>query len=477
MKLIVITKENFFPDEAMWINQLMHQEEVILHLRKPSAPESDIEALLQQIDSSLYGRIVLHDHFPLASKYNLMGVHLNQRNSDIEADNDYWKHCHISRSCHSLQEVAKHKSVCNYVTLSPIFDSISKQGYNAAFSFEELKSAAEAGIIDHKVIALGGITSENIHSVADLCFGGTAVLGSIWNQPDIDAALVELRKLLSPPTYKVLTIAGSDPSGGAGVQADIKTITALGGYAASAITALTVQNTLGVKDVFAIPPSFVSEQISAVMDDIEPQAIKIGMVKELNIVRTIAESIKRYTPKFVVYDPVMISTSGHRLIDNDVIEVIENELIPFTNLITPNLHEAEVLLRKEINGLPAMEAAAQELAHRYQTNVLIKGGHLDGDQMCDILACVDGEIRQFTNHRIATRNLHGTGCTLSSAIATYMAKEIVCEDNTTSESALITAIQRAKQYVTTAIRNGSTKNIGKGNGPLWHLNSDIIRFK
>ena len=145
-------------------------------------------------------------------------------------------------------------------------------------------------------------------------------------------------------TYKVLTIAGSDPSGGAGIQADIKAITALGGYAASAITALTIQNTLGVTGIFAVPSSVVSEQIAAVMEDIAPPSIKIGMVKDATIVRHIAEAIKKYQPAFIVYDPVMVSTSGHQLIDDDVIETIEKELIPKVSLITPNMHEAEVLL-------------------------------------------------------------------------------------------------------------------------------------
>ena len=471
MKLIVITKENFFPNEAEWINQLMSRcsHKIILHIRKPSASEADIEALLQQINIAHYSRIVLHDHFSLAPKYQLMGIHLNQRNSHIDTLNDYFNHCHISRSCHSIQEVETHKSQCNYLTLSPIFNSISKQGYRAAFSFEELQLATTTGTIDHKVIALGGISSSNFISLSNLGFGGVALLGSIWNQPNIEAAIEELNKFFDLyPTYKVLSIAGSDPSGGAGVQADIKTITALGGYAASAITALTVQNTLGVKSVYPIPPSVVAEQIAVVMDDIQPHAIKIGMVKDADIGRTIAQSIKQYAPSFVVYDPVMISTSGHRLIDNNTIEIIENELIPLSSLITPNLHEAEVLLRKEINSISAMKIAAQELALRYQTNVLIKGGHLDGDYMCDILACVDGEIHEFTDHRIATRNLHGTGCTLSSAITTYAA-QLIANKSLISNQNLISAIQQAKQYVTSAIRIGSTKNIGNGNGPLWHL--------
>ena len=271
------------------------------------------------------------------------------------------------------------------------------------------------------------------------------------------------------PTYKVLTIAGSDPSGGAGIQADIKAITALGGYAASAITALTIQNTLGVTGIFAVPSSVVSEQIAAVMEDIAPPSIKIGMVKDATIVRHIAEAIKKYQPAFIVYDPVMVSTSGHQLIDDDVIETIEKELIPKVSLITPNMHEAEVLLRRKIGSIAHMEAAAKELASRYRIHVLIKGGHLQGDGMCDILACPNGMLRQFTESKIETRNLHGTGCTLSSAIATLVAQKLIEGNQILTDEMLVSCIGQAKKYVTSAILEGSKRNIGKGNGPLWHL--------
>ena len=271
------------------------------------------------------------------------------------------------------------------------------------------------------------------------------------------------------PTYKVLTIAGSDPSGGAGIQADIKAITALGGYAASAITALTIQNTLGVTGIFAVPPSVVSEQIATVMEDIAPPSIKIGMVKDATIVRHIAEAIKKYQPAFIVYDPVMVSTSGHQLIDDDVIETIEKELIPKVSLITPNMHEAEVLLRRKIGSIADMEVAAKELASRYRIHVLIKGGHLEGDGMCDILASPNGMLSHFTDLKIETRNLHGTGCTLSSAIATLVAQKLIEENQNFNDKILVSCIEQAKKYVTAAILEGSKRNIGKGNGPLWHL--------
>ena len=193
------------------------------------------------------------------------------------------------------------------------------------------------------------------------------------------------------------------------------------------------------------------------------------MVKDATIVRHIAEAIKKYQPAFIVYDPVMVSTSGHQLIDDDVIETIEKELIPKVSLITPNMHEAEVLLRRKIGSIAHMEAAAKELASRYRIHVLIKGGHLQGDGMCDMLACPNGMLSHFTESKIETRNLHGTGCTLSSAIATLVAQKLIEGNQILTDEMLVSSIGQAKKYVTSAILEGSKRNIGKGNGPLWHL--------
>lgn len=196
MKLIVISKEKVFDGEHLWINALMGKYDFTFHLRKPGLTERETEEIILQINSNFHNRIVLHDHFPLAAKYQLKGVHLNSRNPEIHLKGEYWKHCSISRSCHSLEEVAANKDCCNYVTLSPVFDSISKAGYNAGFSYQALKDASENGIIDSKVVALGGITPSNIASVINLRFGGAAVLGTVWNQANLQEAIVELGNLI-----------------------------------------------------------------------------------------------------------------------------------------------------------------------------------------------------------------------------------------------------------------------------------------
>lgn len=267
---------------------------------------------------------------------------------------------------------------------------------------------------------------------------------------------------MTPPI--ILSIAGSDCSGGAGIQADIKTISALGGYAASAITAITVQNTLGVQAVQPLPSELVRAQIEAVMDDLQPKAIKIGMVHNAKIVTTIADCIRIYRPEFVVYDPVMISTSGRHLMTEETIQVIKEKLFPLCTLLTPNLNEAGLLYGHPITNTNEMEQAAHDLSHLYNTSILIKGGHLEGNEMCDILYSQTSASREsactfYTHTKIDSHNLHGTGCTLSSAIATYLAYN----------NSLDEAVNQAKAYISIAISNGKDLQIGHGNGPLWHF--------
>lgn len=262
----------------------------------------------------------------------------------------------------------------------------------------------------------------------------------------------------------VLSIAGSDCSGGAGIQADLKTISALGGYAATAITAITVQNTCGVRAIHPVPPEFVKGQIEVVMEDIYPDAIKIGMINEVDIVKVIADSIRKYQPKWVVFDPVMVSTSGCKLIEDEAIESIKTELIPLSDVITPNLKEAEVLLDRKIETFEEMKEAAVALLRFGSKAVLLKGGHLHGNNMTDILQFSEKES-PVLYHGVKTesRNTHGTGCTLSSAIATLLAQGYSMEQ----------AVGDAKKYVADGIFYGKDVHIGEGHGPLNHFFAPI----
>lgn len=439
MKKIIITQPYFIPNESGRIVALLDNGSAdLIHIRKPDATEHEVARLLEDIPASYRKQLVIHEHFSLATRYALYGIHLNSRHP--QAPETYSGH--ISRSCHTLEEVKRYKNDCDYLFLSPIFDSISKQGYHASFTQEELLQARKEGVIDEKVIALGGVTMQHFPALQAMGFGGGVMLGSAWKA--------------APPV--ILTIAGSDCSGGAGIQADIKAMSALGGYAASVITAVTVQNTLGVQASFPIPLDIVRGQIKAVMDDLDVASVKIGIVHDAEIARVIADELRFYKPRYVVYDPVMISTSGHRLITEDSIESIKKELLPLATLITPNLHEAALLYGASLPTVTHMEEAASVLSQTYGPAVLIKGGHLDGNEMCDVLYS-KGQIYHFKDMKIETNNLHGTGCTLSSAIATLLGYGYNLPE----------AVQKAKHYITEAIRQGEKMEIGHGNGPVWHF--------
>ena len=269
----------------------------------------------------------------------------------------------------------------------------------------------------------------------------------------------------------VLSIAGSDCSGGAGIQADIKTISALGCYAASAITAITVQNTLGVTAVHAVPPEIVAGQIRAVMDDIKPKAVKIGMVNDAETIKAIADALADYDIEHIVVDPVMVSTSGSKLMQDDAIKVFIEKLLPMSTLITPNIYEAEILAGKKITDEDAMNDVAGEILSKGAEAVLIKGGHIEGDKKVDLLynAIRKTEARSseltmmigdsFESETVETRNTHGTGCTLSAAIASNLAMGL----------GINKAIDKAKYWLTSALIAGADVEIGSGHGPVNHF--------
>ena len=324
-------------------------------------------------------------------------------------------------------------------------------------------------------------------------FGGGMILGDAW------------KNVSHPQDAVALTIAGSDSSAGAGIQQDLKTMTKVGVYGATVITAITSQNTLGVKGVMPVPAEVVKSQLDAVLSDLHITAVKIGMVPNAAIAHVIADTLKDYkeslakdarklSPKnlTIIYDPVMISTSGHRLMEEECIQVVCEELLPLCTLVTPNLPEAELLMRQKKeeesnrdkktilaldheNGkesdsekgqrkiLEKLVETSKDAKHKrallpqiYGTSFLVKGGHAEGEDLADILYSSTGESHRFPTKKIATHNLHGTGCTLSSAIASYLVKG----------NDLVTAISLAKHLLAEGIQKGANAHIGKGNGPL-----------
>lgn len=256
----------------------------------------------------------------------------------------------------------------------------------------------------------------------------------------------------------VLSIAGFDGSGGAGIQADTKTISSLGCYAMNVLTALPVQNTQGVKNIFDIPVEAVKEQLDCLFEDIYPDSIKIGMVHNSKLVETIAFSLKNYKGS-IVFDPVMVSTSGHRLIQEETIAAIKELLFPIAQIITPNLDEVSVLVGREISSVHAMEEVADEILSLGCNAALLKGGHLQSDILTSILIQKSQAAQYFESKRVNTKNTHGSGCSLSSAIASFLARGYHLEQST----------ENALMYINSAIKGSKDLLIGKGNGPLNHF--------
>lgn len=263
-----------------------------------------------------------------------------------------------------------------------------------------------------------------------------------------------------------LTIAGSDCSGGAGIQADLKTMTMNGVYGMSAITALTAQNTTGVKSIQEATPEFLKDQLEAVFEDIFPDAVKIGMVSSTELIHVIADQLRAYKARNIVVDPVMVATAGSALIQTDAVQTMVKELLPLADLVTPNIPEAEVLSGMTIGSKEAMQTAAKQMGDRYGCAVLLKGGHSIND--ANDLLYTQGKLYWFEGKRIDNPNTHGTGCTLSSAIASNLAKGF----------SLAESVQRAKEYISGAL--AAMLDLGKGSGPMKHnfdLTSEFSKEK
>lgn len=260
-----------------------------------------------------------------------------------------------------------------------------------------------------------------------------------------------------------LTIAGSDCSGGAGIQADLKTMSALGTFATSVITSVTAQNTCGVTAIHVIPNDVIAAQIKAVMEDIYPMAIKVGMLNDRATMQTVAATLKQYKVPNLVIDPVMVSTSGHRLMEEEAVATFIQELLPMASILTPNLPEAEILADMKIENVEHVYQAAQRIIDKGCKSVLIKGGHAKGNSKTDYLFTQredqSVDVSSFSSDTVDTKNTHGTGCTLSSAIAAFLAQGLAVNE----------AVKAAKEYVTNALKGGADVEIGHGYGPVNHF--------
>jgi hydroxymethylpyrimidine kinase / phosphomethylpyrimidine kinase / thiamine-phosphate diphosphorylase len=403
-------------------------------------------------------KFIINDDLELAIALDADGLHLGQDDGDpVAARAALGPRKLLGVSTHSLEEaLAAEAANADYIGFGAIYPTDSKD-------VPETRGpegiAALRGKLKIPVVAIGGINRDNASAVIDAGADSVAVISAVLSarHPGLAASEISLlfNRCTPQPRGAVLTVAGSDSGGGAGIQADLKTVTLLGSYGASAVTALTAQNTRGVSSIHQVPPEFLAAQIDAVLSDIPIDVVKVGMLSSPENTAILADKLSAYGLRTVIVDPVMSAKGGAALLEDEALTVLKKRLIPLSYLLTPNIPEAERLTGLTINDVSAMELAARALHLMGAKNVLIKGGHLTDGIVTDILFDGTGFTR-FTAPRVLSRNTHGTGCTLASAIAAYLAQG----------EPLPGAILRAKLYVTRAIK--FAQPLGKGHGPVNH---------
>jgi len=404
-------------------------------------------------------KFLVNDDLELALAIDADGLHLGQGDGDpLAAREALGPKKIIGVSTHSLAEaLAAQEAGADYVGFGAIYPTGSKE-VEVTPGPEGL--ALLKGKLQIPIVAIGGIARDNACAVIDAGAEACAVISAVLSARSPALAAAELgllfNRLGSQPRGSVLTVAGSDSGGGAGIQGDLKTITVLGSYGASAISALTAQNTRGVSSIHPVPPAFLADQIDAVLSDIPIDVVKVGMLFSPENTQILSDKLTAYGMRMVVLDPVMSAKGGMALIEEEALRVLKKRLIPLCYLLTPNIPEAERLTGLTITDPAGMELAARALHLMGARNVLVKGGHLTEGVVTDILFDGAGFTR-FSAPRILSRNTHGTGCTLASAIATFLAQG----------EPLPAAVLKAKLFITRAIK--FAQPLGKGHGPVNHF--------
>jgi len=414
---------------------------------------------LRELCNRFGARLIINDLPELARDVDADGVHLGQDDMPaVQARQLLGGKKIIGISTHSVEEALKAEAQgADYIAIGSIFPTDSKDD-TTQVGLDMLRNVRKA--VRVPLVAIGGITPEGAFEALEAGADSVAVLSGVMADTDPARAAKEYSLLFNRgkpnPNGRVLTIAGSDSGGGAGIQADLKTITLLGSYGSSALTALTAQNTLGVAETYQVHTDFVIKQVNTILDDIGTDTVKTGMLSWGGIVTRVAKVIAERSLLAVV-DPVMVAKGGESLLDKEANESLISRLLPESYLLTPNLPEVTALTGIEPSNVDEMIEAGQNLQALGARNILIKGGHLDGDAI-DILMLGDDQYR-LTSERIDTINTHGTGCTLSAAIATFLAQGYP----------LRRAVERAKRFVSLAIE--SSVPLGKGHGPVNHFHA------
>ncbi|MFA7406137.1 MAG: bifunctional hydroxymethylpyrimidine kinase/phosphomethylpyrimidine kinase [Pelobacteraceae bacterium] len=415
---------------------------------------------LKRLSARFGATFIVNDDLQLAKELDADGVHLGQDDGDIAVARALLGPGKvIGKSTHNLEEALRaEQDGADYIGFGAMFPTGSKNVLHLP-GVEGLESIR--GRIKIPIVAIGGITPGNACRVIDAGADAVAVISSVLSNPRPEIVTAELLLLFNRsrpfPRGAVLSVAGSDSGGGAGIQADIKTISLLGSYAATVLTALTAQNTRGVASIHGLPPSFMLDQLDSVLSDIPIDVIKTGMLHTPAMISALAERLgERKVLIPMVVDPVMVAKGGAALLEREAVQVFSDQLLPLAYLLTPNVPEAERLLGRSIRDEAEMEQAARELHSMGAANVLVKGGHLTGSHSTDIL--FDGrQCHRFSSERIFTSNTHGTGCSYASAVAALLAQG----------QPLLTAAERAKQFITHAIR--LARSLGKGHSPVNHF--------
>ncbi len=398
--------------------------------------------------------LIVNDKVDVLKLTDVDGVHIGQEDVPISEIRESFSDKIIGVTARSVEEALEaERGGADYVGVGAVFGSTTKDNIKP-MTKKVLKEITEA--VSIPVCAIGGVTSGNIRELMHTGIDGVAVSADLFDTDNVrKSAEAIVREVSNITIKKVLSIAGVDPSGGAGIDADLKTFTAHKKYGMTVITAITAQNTLSVDMVEEVSPECVKAQIKSVFEDIRPDSVKIGMVSNIEIIKTISEGLGKYHAENVVVDPVMVATSGAKLIDDDAVSALKKYLFPRATIITPNIPEAEILSGMSIKNQDDMIEAAEKIGDENGFAVLVKGGHLINDAT-DILY-IDGKINVISEKRIETTNTHGTGCTLSSAIASNLADGYSLYDS----------VKLAKKYLAGALKNDI--DLGSGSGPLNHV--------
>ena len=461
MRLYAVTDRHWTKNQTLYeqVRDVLIGGATCLQLREKDLDEESFYKEAKEIKKLCHlfdVPFIINDNVELAKEIDADGVHVGQDDmACAKAREILGPDKIIGVSAHTVEEaeIAKEQGA-DYLGVGAIFPTSSKDDAEV-LGLDRLKEITNA--VDLPMVAIGGISYDNCMLLKGSGIDGIAVISALFGQKEIKKATQDLKKRVDSLFQTLpacLTIAGSDSSGGAGIQADLKTMLANKVFGMSAITALTAQNTTGVTDIMDVTPKFLENQIRAVFDDIYPESVKIGMVSSQELIHTIVTMLQHYHAKHIVVDPVMVATSGAKLINDEAIETLKQELLPIAEVITPNIPETEVLSEMSVESAEDMEKAAKKIYESYHCAVLVKGGHQLNDAN-DYL--YDGhQGTWFKGHRIDNPNTHGTGCTLSSAIASNLAKGDTLEES----------VEKAKTYLSGAI--GAMLDLGKGSGPMDH---------